>query len=288
MATINTYIKRFPVLTYFALTFAISWGGLLLAIGGPGAIWRFNEQFEMLLPRMILVLLAGPSVSGVLLTGICDGKTGLRKYLSRLLKWRVGAGWYAVALLTAPLLFMAVLVPLSLSQPMFIPGIFTSDDKASHLLAGLATGLAAGIFEELGWTGFAIPRLRQRYSVLATGLIVGFLWAVWHLLPAFWLGFASGTIKGALTLASYLFDPFLFLVTFRVLMVWVYDRTESLLVGMLMHFSLTASSRILIPLGIAGGELIVFDLVWAAALWLIVAVVVVANRRQLTQQPLSR
>ncbi len=288
MPTISTYIKRHPVLIYYALTFAISWGGVLLAIGGPGAIWRINERFEMLLPLMILTLLAGPSISGVLLTGIFYGKAGLRDFLSRLLRWRVGARWYAVALLTAPLLFLAILLPLSQSSSVFLPGLFTAGDKASHLIMGLATGLAAGFFEELGWTGFAIPRLRQRYSVLATGLIMGLLWAVWHLLPGFWIGFASGSINGVLPLASYILDPFLFLMAFRVLIVWVYDRTGSLLIGMLMHLSLTASSRILIPLGVVGGTLLTFDLIWAAVTWLIVAVVAVASGRQLMRQPLSR
>jgi membrane protease YdiL (CAAX protease family) len=273
---------------YYALTFTISWGGVLLVIGGPGAIFRFDEQFEALLPLVILALLAGPSVTGIISTGIFDGKAGLRDYLSRLLRWSVGARWYAVALLTAPLLFLAILLPLSLSSPVFLPALFASGDKASYLLAGLATGLAAGIFEELGWTGFAIPRLRQRYSVLATGLIVGLLWAVWHVLVAFWLGFASGAIRGTLPLVSFLFDPFLFLVAFRVLMVWVYDHTRSLLIGMLMHVSLTASSRIFIPLDAAGGPLLTFDLIWAAVLWLAVAVVLAVNRRQSSRQWLSR
>ncbi len=288
MPTISTYIKRHPVLIYYALTFAISWGGVLLAIGGPGAIWRINERFEMLLPLMILTLLAGPSISGVLLTGIFYGKTGLRDFLSHLLRWRVGARWYAVALLTAPLLFLAILLPLSQSSSVFLPGLFTAGDKVSHLIMGLATGLAAGFFEELGWTGFAIPRLRQRYRVLATGLIVGLLWAVWHLLPGFWIGFASGSINGVLPLASFILDPFLFLMAFRVLIVWVYDRTGSLLIGMLMHLSLTASSRILIPLGVVGGTLLTFDLIWAAVTWLIVAVVAVASGRQLSRQPVRR
>ncbi len=288
MSTIETFMKRHPVPSYFTLAFAISWGGLLLAIGGPGAVFRIDERFEMLLPLMILTLLAGPSISGVLLTGIFYGKTGLRDFLSRLLRWRVGARWYAVALLTAPLLFLAILLPLSQSSSVFLPGLFTAGDKASHLIMGLATGLAAGFFEELGWTGFAIPRLRQRYSVLATGLIMGLLWAVWHLLPGFWIGFASGSINGVLPLASYILDPFLFLMAFRVLIVWVYDRTGSLLIGMLMHLSLTASSRILIPLGVVGGTLLTFDLIWAAVTWLIVAVVAVASGRQLMRQPLSR
>ena len=111
-------------------------------------------------------MLAGPSVAGILLTGLVSGKAGLRELLSRLLKWRVGARWYAVALLTAPLLVTAVLLALSLISPVFLPAIVTTDDKAALLLSGIAAGLAGGFFEELGWTGFAIPRLRRRYGVL--------------------------------------------------------------------------------------------------------------------------
>jgi hypothetical protein len=227
MITIRSFTQKHPVLTYYALTFVISWGGVLLVIGGPEGITRRNEQFLTLLPVLILTLLAGPSLSGILLTGVFSGRAGLREYRSRLLRWQVGGRWYALALLTAPLLFLAILLPLSLTAPYFLPGIFTASSKASHLIMGLATGIAAGLFEELGWTGFAIPRLRQRYSLLATGLIVGFLWAVWHVIVALWLGFASGAIVDALSLVSYILDPFLFLMVFRVLMVWVYDHTES-------------------------------------------------------------
>src|SRR5262245_15633656 len=114
---------------------------------------------------------------------------------------RVAVAWYAVALLTAPVLMTATLLALSFTSPAFLPGIFTSDQKASILLIGLAVGLSAGVFEELGWTGFAIPTLRQRHRLLATGLIVGI----------------------------------------RVLMVWVYEHTESVFLAMLMHASFTSS-----------------------------------------------
>src|SRR5215217_6038862 len=282
MTTIEAFIKRHPVLAFYALVFAISWGGILLVVG-PGGIPAANKgQFETLLPIAILAMVAGPSVAGILLTGLVYGKAGLREFLSRLLRWRVGARWYAVALLTAPLVFTAVLLTLSLTSSEYLPGILTSDDKASVVLMGIFAGLMAGIFEELGWTGFAIPTLlRLRYGVLATGLIVGLPWAVWHLLVTFW---ASGTISGEFALASYLLDPFLFLVAFRVLMVWVYDRTGSLLVAILMHASLTASSLILGP-GVAGVRLVSFDLAWAAVLWAVVAAVAVAQGGHLSRHP---
>ncbi len=90
-----------------------------------------------------------------------------------MLRWRVGARWYAVALLTAPLSMIAVLLAPSLTSPEFLPCIFTTSGKPTLLLMGIAGGLMAGIFEELGWTGFAIPRTRLAHGILAMGLIVG-------------------------------------------------------------------------------------------------------------------
>ena len=103
-------------------------------------------------------MLAGPSVAGILLTGLVDGRAGLRELLSRLLRWRVGARWYAVALLTAPLCVTGDTLRAFAHLPGVPPRhIVASDDKASLLLIGIAVGLVVGIFEELGWTGFAMP-----------------------------------------------------------------------------------------------------------------------------------
>jgi membrane protease YdiL (CAAX protease family) len=128
----------------------------------------------------VLATLAGPSFAGIVLTGFIEGSAGLRELGSRFVRWRVGARWYAVALLTAPLLMMAVLLVLSLTSSEFLPLILTTDDRGALLLSGIIGGLAVGIFEELGWTGFAVPRLRRRHGVLGTGLIAGLLWGAWH------------------------------------------------------------------------------------------------------------
>ena len=161
MTTIRALITRYPVPTYFALTFALSWGGVLIVVG-PDGIPGTSEQLETLFPFAFLAMLVGPSVAGVLLTGVVYRKPGFRDVFSRLLEWRVAPQWYAVALLTAPLLMTATLFALSLTSPVFLPGVVIASDKATVLLAGLAVGLGAGIFEELGWTGFAIPTLRRR------------------------------------------------------------------------------------------------------------------------------
>jgi hypothetical protein len=273
MSKIMTFIKKHSVLTYFALTFAISWCGVLLVIGGPGKILVTPEQAEILLPFAILVMLVGPSVAGILLTGLVHGRAGFRELLSQLFRWRVDVRWYAVALLTTPFLATALLLALSLLSSEFLPTIVTTEDKGSLLLIGLVSGLVVGIFEEIGWTGFAIPELRRRYSVFTTGLTVGLLWAAWHFLVYFW---GSGTSTGAFSLAIFL-PEFIFLVgtlpVYRVLMVWVYDRTGSLLVAMLMHAIHTAiTTFILVPLA-TGASRVIYYLIFAAALWVIVAAV---------------
>ena len=79
----------------------------------------------------LMAMLAGPSLTGLLLTVLFHRGTGLREFVSRLLTCRVGAKWYGVALLTAPVLMLATLLALSFISPVFLPGIFTSDDKAS-------------------------------------------------------------------------------------------------------------------------------------------------------------
>jgi uncharacterized protein len=206
----------------------------------------------------VIAMLAGPSLTGVLMTAVVLGRAGLRDVVSRLVPWRVGAPWYAVALFTAPVLMAATLLALSFISPAFLPGLVTSQDKGSLLLVSPAVGLSAGLFEEIGWTGFAIPALRRRYGVLATGLIVGILWSAWHLLPNVWAArAAAGDLAVSVYLTATTVGVFVgYLTAFRVLMVWVYDRTESLLVAMLMHVSLTAGLLILNPIGISGANLL--------------------------------
>ena len=165
----------------------------------------------------------------------------------------------------------------------------TTDDKAAILVSGIATGLAGGFVEELGWTGFAIPRLTARYGVLGTGLIVGPAWGAWHLLQMWWVG---GTSSEALPLA--LFLPLFFLsavailTAYRVLMVWVYDRTGSLLVAVLMHASYIFSTLFVFAPPTTGAPFLTYSGVFAVALWVVVAVVVCTNPGSPRQPSTSR
>ena len=123
MTTIMAFAKRHPLLTYFVLAFAISWGGILIVVGGPGGILAHRLLSDMQVTLLYLAMIVGPSVAGILLNGLVHGRAGFRGLLARMTRWRVGARWYAVAILTAPLSIMAVLLGLSLISPKFLPGL---------------------------------------------------------------------------------------------------------------------------------------------------------------------
>jgi uncharacterized protein len=283
MASVPAFLKRHPLLIYFLLVFAISWGGMLLVIsaGGGSSFPASGEEVGRLIGPIYAVWLMGPAVAGILLVALVHGRAGWRDLLARLLKWRVGAGWYAIALLTAPLLITAILFALSRTSSDFLPRLYSAGDWVSLLQFGIVAGLMVAFFEELGWTGFVVPTLRLRHGVFTTGLFLGFLWSAWRSSVVFW---ASGDARGELS-------PFLFVaaVVFswqpasRVLLVWIYDRTGSLFVTMLMHASFVTFWTVLTPLTVVGAPLVTYYLVLAAALW-VVAGVAVASRRKLSPQ----
>jgi membrane protease YdiL (CAAX protease family) len=269
-AGVSGFVHAHPLAAYFALTFAISWGGVLAVVGRSG-IPGTREQIDALMAPAVMAMLLGPPVAGIALTAIVHGTPGLRELLSRLMRWRVGARWYAIALLTAPVLTIAALLALSLRSRAYLPGILTGGETTSRLLFAAAIAAGAGIFEEIGWTGFATPELRRRRSVLATGITIGALWGAWHLLVNFWgSGDATGSLDSGLILSS-LVASLGTLPAYRVLMVRVYDRTGSLLVAMLMHLSLTVCTLVLQPQA-AGLSLLTFTIVLAALMWVVAAV----------------
>ena len=279
-STIETFIKRHPLVTFYTLTFSISWGGMLLAIGGPGGLPGTPEQADRLM-GIAFSLVAGPSVAGLLLTGLVSQRAGLRDLFARLCRWRVGARWYAVALLTSPVLTMTVFFALSWRFSDF--PIVTTDHRTSMLLQAIAVGLGGGFLEELGWTGFAIPKLKRRHGVFATGLIAGVLWGAWHFLVNFWYsGANSGQVPLAFFVNLYFLTGVAQLTAYRLLMVWVYDRTESLLVAVLMHASLIVSTTPMLVPTMTGIAFLTWFVALAIALWVAVAAVAVANGGQLS------
>ena len=291
----RSFARRYPAACYFALAFGISWSGILLVIRG-GPIPAAPEEAHRLFAAVYLAMLAGPSIAGIVMTAMVGGSAGLRDYRERLLRWRVRPVWYAVALLTAPLVLALTSLALSQFSGDFVPAIFgqgavdpagpiQADNVTTLVLLAGAVGMGAGLFEELGWTGFAIPTLRRRLVGTSTGLIVGVLWGAWHFLAVWW---GSASSFGSVPVPVFLLVAlFTFLPPYRVLMVRVYEQTRSTLVAILMHASLTASMIILGP-AVNGARSLVYNLGFATALWGIVAALIASDRwRRPESRPLA-
>ena len=169
------WLGRYPVSCFFALAFGISWGGILVVLSATD--FNLVELRPLDTGLVFVLMLLGPSTSGLALTALLEGRAGLRRLVARMANWRLGLRWYLVALVTMPLLLLVILWPLSVFlDPAFSPRF------QWHLFA---IGLIAGSFEEVGWTGFATPRLLQRQRLFFAGLWLGLVWALWHVLVDF-------------------------------------------------------------------------------------------------------
>jgi len=259
------FVKRNPVIFCFGLAFIISWG-LIVILAGPRNMPIDAEQSQQFLPLLYTMMLVGPSGAGLFLVSLVHGKEGFRKLRAQILNWRVRIKWYALALLTAPIIAAALLLILSGFSSEFDLGIFSADPKAGIMLTGIITGLFVGLFEEIGWSGFIIPILRKRHSILITGLMVGLLWGAWHFI-LFW---ERDSFSGTLPLLILLGRLFAWLPPFRVFMVWILDRTGSLLMVILTHASLVFTTTVLVPMTLNGKSLLTWLLLWGVALWILV------------------
>lgn len=267
---IKDFARRHPVGMYFCLTFVISWLGTL-ATGGPIFLRGESAELEEIFVIGMLVL-AGPSMAGLIMTYLVNGRRGLRDLFARMAKWRVGGRWYA-ALLIFPILLLAVSLTLSASVSPELSPIFFAP--------GIVMGLLAGSIEEIGWMGFAYPMMQAKRSILRTSLYLGFLHALWHMLPDF---LANYHALGSHWL-SYFTGFFVFVMALRVIIVWVYANTGSLLLAQLMHASSTGFFAILIPVGIAPVNWAIFNWVYAVVLSAVAVVIVARYGRNLRRQP---
>jgi membrane protease YdiL (CAAX protease family) len=222
-----------PLVAFFVLTFAITWG-----LGGCFAL--FPAQFEALFGEisntnpLFFVAVYAPSVSALIVTAYTGGISGLRELLNRLLRWRVGLRWYLTVFLGVPLLLLG-----SAALSAWFSGKsleFGPKDWRLALYALLIPLVTdpGPLGEELGWRGFALPRLLERWSALSASLILGLIWGLWHL-PAF---FFSGLPQSQFSLPAFLVGT----VALSVLMTWVFQNTRgSVLLAVLIHWLFNAN-----------------------------------------------
>jgi CAAX protease family protein len=272
MRTIRSVIQRHPVSTYFVLVLLISYGSFAVVVG-PKLLRGGAEQASDAEYILFPILDLGVLFTTLALTGILEGASGLRNLFARMGRWRVNPRWYAVAILTPQVLALVVLLSFAgLISQAFTPKLF---------LVGALFGIP-GIIEEIGWTGYAFPKMRMSHSALIAAVLLGVLWGLWHAPVVDYLGAAAP--HGAYWLRFFL--SFISIVTgMRVLISWVYTNTESLLLAQLMHVSMTASLVIFDPVGISPGQETAWYSTYAMTLWAVVGFVIARYGKRLVSEP---
>lgn len=257
-------MKRNPLISYFLIAFGIAW--ILCLIFVAPRFLRGEEIGFSQIVVLFLSMLGGPSIASLVMTAVTGGRKGLSELFSRVKHSQVGWKWYA-ALLIFPVLITVVLFGLSLTvSPVFSP-VF--------LAIGLIFGLFAGFFEELGWSGFAYPRMREKFGWVNGSLILGAVWMLWHLLPDF-LG--AYTLRGSVWLPHFI--GFVFsMMCVRFLLSWGYNHTKSVLLCQLMHASSTGFLGVLVPATITPAQDTLVYYVYGAALLIVVVVLVVREKK---------
>ena len=218
---------------YFLLTFVFSWLMFL-----PGLLMYYGVL--SLSPQAVLWFaiagLLGPILSGFIMTGVIEGWPGIGRLVRRIVRWRVGLQWYLFALIGVP----AVMVLATIIRPGALESLDVSAQPITlaYLKAFVCMAIMGGpLFEEPGWTGFAQPRLQQMYGPLLGGLLLGGLWALWHL-PGFLI--PSEDVRDIPPRGTVLdFAVFaLALVGLRLIIIWVVNNTrDSVLMAILAHAS---------------------------------------------------
>jgi membrane protease YdiL (CAAX protease family) len=266
---IKNWIKNRPIVSYFFLVFLISWGGSLLGGGGYFLQGKALELKDTL--PMGIAMIGAPTLGGILMTYVCDGRQGIRDLFTRLTKWRIPARWYAT-LLIFPIMILVVLIPLSiLVTPKLSPTFF---------VPGILMGLVAGFFEEIGWTGFAYPKMRLRLSVLRASIYLGLIHALWHVVADFLGNYLAFGPNWFLYFAAF----FVFVIPLRVIIAWVYENTGSLLLVCLVHASSSGFLGVLVPIKNNGETWPIFYAVYAIVIWLVAAAIIFRNERRMVEQ----
>jgi CAAX protease family protein len=258
-------LRRHPLLTYFAAVYAVSAGGLAflgLPRLSPGGMQNPNSL--VVFPILILSVAA----AGVALTAIADGCHGLLDLWARMHRLQLSNPAYLVPLLPP----MAVVIMLS-SLSAFV----SHDFALGWQLFGLPIGAAAGFFEEIGWTGFAYPRMRSQIGAVAGTAALGIAWGLSHLPVVDSLGAAS---PHGPAWPAY-FVAFVGLVAaVRCLICWAYDKTESVLLAQLIHAGFTGTLILLSAPHVNGWQEAGWYAAYAALLWLGLLTGFVIQRRR--------
>jgi membrane protease YdiL (CAAX protease family) len=211
-----TFIKRHPLVTFFAISIGSFYLGAALLAYVP----------EML----YLLFIYATALGALLVVAVTEGRAGVRAWVNRIVRWRVGLLWYVVALgLPIVLKYAAYGLNLALGAPTPPAEAWAAWAEVPFEFVFIFLTLALG--EELGFRGYALPKLLERHSPLAASLILGVMRVIWHV-P---LVIVAGD------------TPWVFAIVIAgdILFTWIFLHTRgSVLIAMLLHSSLNASGAV--------------------------------------------
>lgn len=254
MNAITSFIKRYPQGVFWGLAYLIGFGGYFMSVWYPSDAW-------------ILVIL-GIFLGGALVTGIVDGREAVKIYFSRLVRFRAGIQWYAIALLT-PFVLGFIAVGLSLLTGAKISGSFPAFGAVAEVFVFSCLTISLG--EEPGFRGFSLPRFMKNRSAFSASLIVGALHAIWHL----------PLVIGGETPILDLLHPFCAAFLFT----WIFNHTNgSVFLAILLHASSDAVAPFFGPL-FSGADVSLFT-IWHSVAFVAMAILLrVFAGRELGRKP---
>lgn len=185
-------LKRHPLASFFVLAYAIAWI--------PSAFGLATGNYSVL-----GISAFAPAISALIVNAANEGRTGIQALVSKLFLWRVRIKWVLIALL-APIVLELLAIPMhrwlgdAMPSPSFGDWIQILPAQLPALVLFLLFLVVLSMGEELGWRGYALPRLQSRYGAVWASLILGSLWGPWHL-PTFWI---PGSIQNGLPIPGYI------------------------------------------------------------------------------------
>ena len=219
------------LLAFFLLTFLVTWSLWFAAshLAAPGNTGFFGGRGPV-----FLLAVSAPALVALALTAQAEGRSGVTRLLARIGHWRVGARWYAFAVgYFAVIKLSAALVHRIVTGewPPF------GQTPVVLILAAIAVSTWMQAGEEVGWRGYALPRLSQHFGLGGASLVLGVVWAAWHI-PLFVLPDSGSTGQ---SFPAYLLQ----VMAMSVVFAFLYWKTDgSLLLAMLMHASVNNTTGI--------------------------------------------
>ena len=265
------WIQKYQLLSFFALSYAIMFGVTF------GYIYRNPSQPVQQWSLVWFFSIFSPSISALIISGIIGGIPEIKRLLTGFTRWKVGWRWYfwAAFLILGPLAITMIYKALGNPSAGIRPG-----ETILSMLGIIVFQLFSGpIAEELGWRGFALPRLQAKYTALVSSLILGVIWTCWHI-PYF---FVTGATQMGIPFPIYL----VLVLTITFYLTWLFNNTRgSLIITILAHFFYNLTAFLTSVLGLMPAML--FYMTAGPLLALVVVVVVFKyGPRYLSKKPVT-